>query len=291
MLRVAPMLTELPEGDRVTPIVAAARSLGTRFAHLHLETPDTNDGKALASLIRPLSVHLEKGLARAGVEFDAAGAEDRLHVFFVGGRACYVGLSRVGNSSRWPMGIPRLRLPPGAPSRSALKFAEAWMEFVDAGGGASARIQPGMAAIDLGASPGGWTHQLVQRGFMVTAVDNGAMDARLMESGQVKHRREDGFHFRPAEPVDWMVCDMAESPSHIARLAARWIAEGWAHESLFNLKLPMKKRREEVERCRALIDEALGGGGYYLRMKQLYHDREEVTAYLSRRRPAATLPP
>jgi 23S rRNA (cytidine2498-2'-O)-methyltransferase len=45
----------------------------------------------------------------------------------------------------------------------------------------------------------------------------------------------------------------------------------------------MKKRFEELERCRAIIDEALGGSGYYLRMKQLFHDREEVTAYLARR--------
>jgi len=45
----------------------------------------------------------------------------------------------------------------------------------------------------------------------------------------------------------------------------------------------MKKRWEEVERCRAIIDEALGGGGYYLRLKQLYHDREEVTGYIARR--------
>jgi 23S rRNA (cytidine2498-2'-O)-methyltransferase len=45
----------------------------------------------------------------------------------------------------------------------------------------------------------------------------------------------------------------------------------------------MKKRHEEVERCRALIDEALGGGGYFLRLKQLYHDREEITAHLARR--------
>ncbi|MND01266.1 putative 23S rRNA ribose 2'-O-ribose methyltransferase [compost metagenome] len=45
----------------------------------------------------------------------------------------------------------------------------------------------------------------------------------------------------------------------------------------------MKQRWEEVERCRALIDDALGGGGYYLRLKQLYHDREEITGYLARR--------
>jgi 23S rRNA (cytidine2498-2'-O)-methyltransferase len=103
-----------------------------------------------------------------------------------------------------------------------------------------------------------------------------------MESGQVKHRRDDGFHFRPEKPVDWMVCDMVESPSRIARLAARWIAQGWCRQAIFNLKLPMKKRWEEVERCRVLIEEEVGSR-HDLRMKQLYHDREEITAYLARR--------
>ena len=282
MVRVPELLAELPEADRVTPIVAAAKALGRSFAALWIETPDTNDGKALASLIKPLTPHLEKALRKAGVVFDDAQAEARLHVFFVGGRACYVGIAHVANSSPWPMGIVRLRMPSAAPSRSTLKLAEALLEFLDERERAK-RLVAGMSAVDLGASPGGWTWQLVQRGLMVLAVDNGAIDARLLESGQVKHRRDDGFHFRPADPVDWMVCDMVESPSKIARLAAKWIAEGWCRESIFNLKLPMKKRWEEVERCRGIIGEALGGSGYYLRFKQLYHDREEVTAYLARR--------
>jgi 23S rRNA (cytidine2498-2'-O)-methyltransferase len=282
MVRVGELLA-LPETDRVSPIVAAAKPLGRRFAALWIEMPDTNEGKSLSTLTKPLTPHLEKALAKAGIAFDDEKAEERLHVFFVGGRACYVGVCAVGNSSRWPMGIARLRMPSGSPSRSTLKLAEAMMEFLDEKERAK-RFAPGMTAIDLGASPGGWTWQLVQRGLMVIAVDNGAMDAALLETGQVKHRRDDGFHFRPAEPVDWMVCDMVESPSKIARLASKWIAEGWCRETIFNLKLPMKKRWEEVERCRSIIDEALGGGGYYLRMKHLYHDREEVTAYLARRR-------
>ena len=278
LVRVGGMLTDLPESDRVAPIVRAARALGDRFAALWTEMPDTNDGKALATLARQLAPHLEKSLRGAGVAFDDPGADERLHVFLVGGRACYVGLSKLVNAAPWPMGIARLRMPAGAPSRSALKLAEAMMQFVP-----GRAFAPGLAAVDLGASPGGWTWQLVKRGFHVIAVDNGSMDARLMDSGQVKHRRDDGFHFRPVDPVDWMVCDMVESPSRIARLVSKWIAQGWCKECIFNLKLPMKKRWEEVERCRSIIDEALGGAGYYLRFKQLYHDREEVTGYLARR--------
>ena len=282
MVRAGELLA-LAEGDRVTPVVAAARALGKRFAVLWIEMPDTNDGKSLSTLTKPLTPHLERALKKAGIAIDDEGAEERLHVFFVGGLACHVGVSTVGNSSAWPMGIARLRMPSGAPSRSTMKLAEALMEFLDEKDRVK-RLAPGMSAIDLGASPGGWTWQLVQRGLMVIAVDNGPMDAALLETGQVKHRRDDGFHFRPAEPVDWMVCDMVESPSKIARLAAKWIAEGWCDQTIFNLKLPMKKRWEEVERCRGIVDEVLGGGGYYLRMKHLYHDREEVTAYLARRK-------
>jgi 23S rRNA (cytidine2498-2'-O)-methyltransferase len=278
VVRTGELLAGLPEADRATAIARAAREVGTRFTALWVEMPDTNDGKALATLVRPLLPHLEKALHKAGVRFDDAGAEERLHVFFVGGRACHVGVSAPGNSAPWPMGVARLRMPPGAPSRSTLKLAEAFMQFVP-----GRDFEPGLSAVDLGASPGGWTWQLVRRGFRVIAVDNGPMDAALLDSGQVKHRREDGLLYRPSEPVDWMVCDMVESPSRVAAVVAGWVAQGWCRESIFNLKLPMKRRWEEVERCRGIIGEALGGGGYYLRLKQLYHDREEVTGYLARR--------
>ena len=282
LVRVSPLLEGLPPGDRLPPVVKVARALGTRYAALWIEMPDTNEGKALSSLTRTLRPHLEKALEKAGIAIDEPKADTRLHVFFVGGAACYVGTSAVANSSRWPMGIARLRMPGAAPSRSTLKLAEALMEFFPEGTPRKS-LAPGMTAVDLGAAPGGWTWQLVQRGFMVIAVDNGPMDPALLETGQVKQRREDGFRFRPQQPVDWMVCDMVESPARIASLASQWVAAGWCRETIFNLKLPMKKRWEEVERCRALIDAALGGRGYFLRMKQLYHDREEVTAYLARR--------
>ncbi|APV51043.1 23S rRNA (cytidine(2498)-2'-O)-methyltransferase RlmM [Betaproteobacteria bacterium GR16-43] len=279
MVRDAILVADLPVGDRTGPIVAAARERGTQFMGLHLDTPDTNDGKALASLIRPLMPHLDKAFAKAGIVFDQARSPDRLNVFFIGGNACYVGVSSLANGSSWPMGIPRLRMPRGSPSRSTLKLAEALNVFLTPEQ-AERRMQPGMTAVDLGAAPGGWTWQLVQRHMKVMAVDNGAMDPALLETGQVKHRREDGFKYRPPEPVAWMVCDMVEQPSRIAELAARWIRDGWCKDTIFNLKLPMKKRWEEVQLCRERIDHVLGEVPARLRMKQLYHDREEVTAYL-----------
>lgn len=282
-VRCGALLDGLSAGDRVAPIVEAIGAQGRAFRELFLETPDTNDGKALASLIRPLEPHLRRALAKAGVAIGEAGAADRLHVFFVGGTACYVGVSRVGASSPWPLGILRLRMPGGAPSRSTLKLAEAFAVLVGEEALAS-RMRPGMTAVDLGASPGGWTWQLVRRGLQVTAVDNGPMDASLLESGQVRHRREDGLGFRPARPVDWMVCDMVESPSRVSALATRWIAQGWCRQAIFNLKLPMKERWEEVLRSRAIVAEALAATPHRLRMKHLYHDREEVTAFLSRGR-------
>lgn len=116
-----------------------------------------------------------------------------------------------------------------------------------------------MSAVDLGAAPGGWTWQLVKRGLAVTAVDNGSMASVLPESGLVEHCRVDGFRYRPPKPVDWLVCDIVEQPSRIATQVGRWLAEGDCRYAIFNLKLPMQKRYEEVQRCGDIIVAAVSG--------------------------------
>ena len=121
--------------------------------------------------------------------------------------------------------------------------------------------KPEMRAVDLGAAPGGWTWQLIHRGLHVTAVDNGELKGELRDNALVKHLRMDGFHFRPKRPVEWLVCDMVEKPARIAALVADWVASDTAQHAIFNLKLPMKKRLEEVARCRAIIEERFGESG------------------------------
>ena len=211
-----------------------------------------------------------------------AGRLPALHVLLPDGGHAFVGASLAPWGSRWPMGIPRLRMPHSAPSRSTLKLAEALLAFL--GDRDLDVLQAGMRAVDLGAAPGGWTWQLVERGLRVTAVDNGPLKGDVANDPLVTHLREDGLRYVPRKPVDWMVCDIVEQPSRIATLVARWIGEGHARHTIFNLKLPMKKRYDEVRRCEAIIREALQRAHvrHSLRFAQLYHDREEITGYCAR---------
>jgi 23S rRNA (cytidine2498-2'-O)-methyltransferase len=286
---VAPASTRSPSGpraDRVTPLQAAIDALAADPLHrppwrdAWIEHPDTNEGKSLSTLARALSARIG-GTLRDRQALDPR-APRRLHAFLVDGSTAWVGTSDAVHGSRWPLGIPRLHMPRGAPSRSTLKLAEAFVVFL--GDEANDLLRPGMRAVDLGAAPGGWTWQLVQRGLRVTTVDNGALKGAVASDPFVTHVRADGLSWRPRKPVDWMVCDIVLAPSRIAELCARWIAEGAARRTIFNLKLPMKKRSEAVRDARtriaALLDRA--GVRHELRVRQLYHDREEVTAYLSR---------
>jgi 23S rRNA C2498 (ribose-2'-O)-methylase RlmM len=62
------------------------------------------------------------------------------------------------------------------------------------------------------------------------------------------------------------------------------IGECHARHALFNLKLPMKKRYDEVHRREAIIREALQHAHvwYTPRFAHLYHDRKEITDYCAR---------
>lgn len=273
-------LSALTPDDRITPIVTAAQ--GLRVDSVWLETADTNEAKELSGFLKKFTPALTAALSKAGV-IRKSTADRRLHLFFEGSSQVTLALSVAGNRSEWPQGIPRLRFPASAPSRSTLKLEEALLCLLTPEE-REGLLRPGMKAVDLGASPGGWTWQLVRRDLLVTAIDNGPMDRALMQSGMVEHLRADGFTYRPRDAVDWLVCDMVESPIRVAELMAQWLLRGDARQAIFNLKLPMKKRREEVERCLQLVSSTLAGARmrHTLRCKQLYHDREEVTCFLQR---------
>lgn len=269
---------DLPKEDRLSPLIESLVRGGQKFSEVFLETADTNEAKELSAFLKKFERPLQRALLSEGLMGEAH--LPRLHVFFETGTRVFLGQSFRGRAAEPLMGIPRLRFPKEAPSRSTLKLDEAFLHFVE---DPEKALVPGMRAVDLGAAPGGWTYQLVRRHIRVIAVDNGPMAPFLLDSGLVEHLRVDGFRYRPPKKVDWLVCDMVEQPERVARLVADWFQRGDTERAIFNLKLPMKKRWQMVESCRTMITGILDRNGipYQLSFKQLYHDRAEVTAYLA----------
>lgn len=285
-------LQQLDPKDRLSPLIAALDGM-PRIADVWVEVPDGGDGAALAGFARSFEAALVSALRKSsGLD---AGANHVLRLLATSGTDLSVALDPIHERPAERNGVPRLRLPPGAPSRSALKIEEAWLTMLDALE-RQRLLSAGMSAVDLGAAPGGWSWQLARLGLRVAAIDNGPLAPSALATGRIQHVRADGFRWRPPRPVDWLVCDMVEQPSRIARLVADWLCRGDARAALFNLKLPMKKRWVETVTCLATLADAIHASlppsvvyaagrvirppeshRFELRARQLYHDREEIT--------------
>ena len=89
--------------------------------------------------------------------------------------------------------------------------------------------------------------------------------------------------FEPtSKNITWLVCDMVEKPAKVAALMTTWIVNEWCR-SIFNLKLPMKKRYEEVAHILDKIRAELAERKALMlkfRLSHLYHDREEITVHI-----------
>ncbi len=280
-LRLLAELRGLDPRDRITPLLAALEGAG-RFGEMWIEHPDSDEGKPLAGLARSFGNALRPALRKAGVLTAAADARlPRLHVTFVRGDHAFASSADPRDGAPWPLGIPRLKLLPDAPSRSALKLEEALLSLLDEDERARL-LRAGMTAADLGAAPGGWTWVLIRHHLRVSAIDNGPLRQHVLDSDLVEHLRADGFHWKPTQPLDWMVCDMVEQPRRVAERMATWIREGWCRHAIFNLKLPMKKRWDETRLCLDLFA-AQAGKPLTVRARQLYHDREEITVFATPR--------
>ena len=287
MIVVGDLLQNLPENDRISPILEQYQALNPRnSSDIFVETPDTNEAKELLTFCRKFTVPLRNQLKKQGWlgKSEQAKGSVSLHILFIRSGCCYVGYAYNDNRSPFFMGIPRLKFPTDAPSRSTLKLEEAILTFVPQAE-EKKRFTEEMTGVDLGACPGGWTYQLVKRGLFVYAVDHGKMATSLHDTGRIEHCAEDGFKFQPPKrkQIDWLVCDMVEQPIRISKLMAKWLINGWCREAIFNLKLPMKKRYQEVQLCLNYLEEELTKQGFWFKIqaKHLYHDREEITVHVA----------
>jgi 23S rRNA (cytidine2498-2'-O)-methyltransferase len=244
-----------------------------RVIHVQGWTPDTARSNPLSAQAQALQDAVAVALPSSAAARSAQRARDRGGLL---GQLCVIepGLTVVGvvaaveAVSLAPGGRARMSRDPGAPSRAAGKLEEA----LEAMGVAPVG---GETCVDLGAAPGGWTQRLVSRGAQVIAVDPANLAPALRSHSKVRHVKQSAFSFEPEEPIDWLVCDMAWRPLEVAQLLAKWGRRGWALYLVANIKLPMRDKNGLLHRVRHVL--SVDGQWRHLTVRQLYHDRDEVT--------------
>ena len=170
-------------------------------------------------------------------------------------------------------GQRRMRDDQQAPSRSYLKIEEAFLIMGREPG-------QGETVTDLGAAPGGWSYAAAQRGAQVTAVDNGPLKAGAANHPLIEHLKADAFKHRPEgeHGCDWLLCDMIEDPRRVlGEILLPWLDHGWCRRFVVNFKVGHGDPVALVERLRD-PRHGLAARCAFLRLRQLHHDREEITA-------------
>jgi 23S rRNA (cytidine2498-2'-O)-methyltransferase len=178
------------------------------------------------------------------------------------------------NLSDWPGGGVRFRKDEGVISRAAFKLLEAEMAF-------NLPLDRFSNALDLGAAPGGWTSVLLERGLKVTAVDPAEMDATLVMNPRLRHMRRNAAEvsFAPGS-FDLLVCDMSWDPHHTCRIVSELASALTAGGSgIITLKLMYRKPFQSIQD----LMEDYGHVFDIRKVKQLFHNREEVTMWVKRK--------
>lgn len=192
----------------------------------------------------------------------------------VPGGGAWLGWSRAGDLlDTHPGGIHRKKFDPASPSRSYMKIEEAFDHLGE-------EPRAGQTVVDLGAAPGGWTHAFLKRGCRVLAVDRGPMKVGAEAGrGQFRQVLEDGLSFQPPGtwlPADWLVSDMLVPPGKTLGLLRRWCEARWMKRVVVNVKIPQQHPYPVLQP----IEDFLGRvPGLTCRVRQLYHDRREVTVF------------
>lgn len=197
------------------------------------------------------------------------------HAVAAGKPVAYAGLSFADyNLSSWAGGERRFAREEGQVSRAEFKLLEA-LDFFHI------ELPARGVALDLGASPGGWTRVLRQRRQFVTAVDPAALDPRLASDSGIRHKRMTAEAYLADEPdeFDLIVNDMRMDARDSARLMVAYAPQLYPHGiALMTFKLPEQGRRAVLDHAFTILREAYVIAG----ARQLFHNRSEITVYLKR---------
>lgn len=257
---VGPLLASVRPGER---IAVQGRKLGREEAGAEGALTRTTLKESLDALIERAGGHpvIQSPDRILSVSWDAEKA--------------YTGLSTPAeNLSDWTGGEVRFRREEEQVSRARFKLLEALARF-------HVRLVNDGHALDLGAAPGGWTSLLLERGMHVTAVDTGELAPTVRQHPFLTFRQENVEQVNfPPDTFDVITCDMSWNPLHTARLFARLAQSVKAGgEGVLTVKLMLENPTRTIRQVTEIVAESFE----VLRIKQLYHNRDEVTLHLRRR--------
>lgn len=131
----------------------------------------------------------------------------------------------------------------------------------------------GESALDLGASPGGWTYVMHSLGTTVTAVDKALLDPKVTKLPGVKFLNQSAFALEPASldlAFDWVLSDIACYPDRAYALIMKWIASGKAKQMIFTIKLQGQIDLATIKKFHQIPNS---------RLLNLFYNKHEVTFF------------
>ena len=150
----------------------------------------------------------------------------------------------------------------GPPNRAYLKLWEALTL-------AERWPQAGETCLDLGASPGGWSHVLANLGARVISVDKAELDPKVTALPNVEVRVQSAFALEPSEvgAVDWLFSDVVCYPERLHALIGKWLSSGLCRNAVCTVKFQGPTDFEAQAKFAALPG----------RLVHLHHNKHELT--------------
>jgi hypothetical protein len=234
-----------PDPDAVHRLVKDFGARHLFLAHRDLAPPGEVAPARLAEAERDVESWRDALLERGIFTLDAPVAGDLVvDVITAPGDPALVGIHFHGpDRHQDPAARAKLVPPKGVPSR-------AWAKLEEGLRWSRPAFAKGDRVLEIGASPGGGTRALVDRGLAVTAVDPQPLDPSLHDRVDwIRHHIGDVLDSRLPKDARWIVCDANIPPADALGAIARVCKVLPAIEGvLWTLKLTDESALEKLDR-------------------------------------------
>ena len=240
--------------------------------------------KTLASNLRGRALQLFPTLPAAPNDAEAQDATKPTLYCLIGKEGLFAGMQSPQQSNGFYPGGTKFisQNAPDTISRAGAKIAEAVHYLLLH----RPPMNPGSHWLELGASPGGMTSELLKRGHRVTAIDRAALDPRLDREPNLRFIHSDVASFRPppSTTFDALLSDLngdtLESLQQVLRLSANLTDGGLV---VFTLKTAgITTFEEAISLHQEAVRRAEASGLHLIARTHLTYNRQEFTLFFER---------